>query len=100
MLEAIQRAAGPGQIQVVAINIEDRQQFRKLARGLSDFQLIIAHDGLGQSQAKYGVNEIPHLLIIGRDGRIQKMHRGYAEKSLDGIVAEINAALVERPAGQ
>ena len=43
----------------------------------------------------YGVNGIPHMVIIGRDGKILNIHRGYSEASLDGFVAEINAALAK-----
>jgi hypothetical protein len=32
-------------------------------------------------------------VIIGRDGKIFKLHRGYTEKALDDIVADINHAL-------
>ena len=33
------------------------------------------------------------LPIIGRDGRIRDVHKGYGEDSLTGIVDEINGAL-------
>lgn len=96
MLEAIQKTAGRNQIQVVAINIEDRQQFRRLSRALSDFQLLITHDSTGQSAIAFGNKAVPHLIIIGRDGRIQKVHKGYSEKMLDSIIAEVNAALLAK----
>ena len=35
------------------------------------------------------------MVIIGRDGKILNVHRGYSEASLDGFVAEINAALAK-----
>src|SRR5689334_15748673 len=53
----------------------------------------ITHDYDKSSREAYGVNGIPHMLIIGRDGRIQRVHRGYSEEGVDRIVAEINAAL-------
>jgi hypothetical protein len=46
-----------------------------------------------KSATLYGVNGIPHLLIIGRDGRIQNVYRGYDESSLDGIVESLNVAI-------
>jgi hypothetical protein len=33
------------------------------------------------------------MVIIGKDGRVLDIHKGYGEKSLDGIVDEINRAL-------
>ena len=96
MLEAIQRSAGKTQLQVVAVNIEDRQQFRKLSRALSDFTMTVAHDALGESSKAYGRTGIPHLIIVGRDGRVQTVKIGYNEQGLDAIIAEVNAALVAK----
>ena len=92
-LEGIQRVAGKERVQVVAVNIEDRDQFRRIHRKLSSFALLLSHDFNKASREAYGVDGIPHMLIIGRDGRILKVHRGTAEGSLDQIIAEINAAL-------
>lgn len=93
MLEGIQRVAGKDKVQVVAINIEDRDTYRKLARGLHSFAVSINHDtGLKASEA-YGVHGIPHLILIGRDGKVIAVHRGYSEDGIDAIIAEINSAL-------
>jgi len=35
-------------------------------------------------------------VIIGKDGRILDIHRGYGEKSLDGILDQINQALAAK----
>jgi len=98
MLESLQRVAGKEKLQVVAVNIEDRAVFRKVSQKLTTFQLTIAHDYGKRGSDAYGVGGIPHMVIIGRDGVIVTVHRGYSEESLDGIVAEINAAL-RAPAG-
>ena len=98
MLESLQRVAGKEKLQVVAVNIEDRAVFRKVSQKLSSFQLTVAHDYGKRGSDAYGVNGIPHMVIIGRDGVILKVNRGYSEDSLDGILAEINAAL-RAPAG-
>jgi thiol-disulfide isomerase/thioredoxin len=95
-LEGIQRAAGKDNIQVVAVNIEDRDQFRRLHSQLSSsFKVLLTHDYNKASREAYGVKGIPHMFIIGRDGRIQKIHIGYGERSIDSIIAEINAALAK-----
>jgi len=92
LLEGIQKA-GKGSVQVVAVNIEDRARFRMLHDKLKSFALQITHDYDKSSREAYGVNGIPHMLIIGRDGRIQRVHRGYSEEGVDRIIGEINAAL-------
>lgn len=95
MLEGLQRAA-KDRVQVVAVNIEDREQFRRVARTLSSLTLKITHDYDKQAHDAYGVSGIPHMVIIGRDGRILAVHRGYSEQAIDGILAEINEALAAR----
>ncbi|MEP6940052.1 MAG: hypothetical protein ABI846_09830 [Rudaea sp.] len=46
-----------------------------------------------RSAAAYAIGGIPHLVIIGRDGRVVKTQVGYGEESIDGSLAEINAVL-------
>ena len=46
-----------------------------------------------QVRSAYGVKGIPHLVLIGRNGKIINVHRGYSEEALDSIIAEINRAL-------
>ena len=94
LLEGIQRVAGKEKVQVVAINIEDREVYRALARRLApSFTLRIAHDTFKKPSEAYGVNGIPHLVLIGRDGKVIAVHRGYSEDGVDAIIAEINKAL-------
>ena len=39
---------------------------------------------------------IPHLVIIGRDGKIPEVHIGYGEESLPEILDVINQAVAAR----
>lgn len=93
ILEGIQQTAGIDKVQVIAINTEERAVFRKVSRALSKLTLGMTYDPGKKSATLYGVNGIPHLVIIGRDGRIRKVYRGYGESSLDGIVESLNAAI-------
>jgi thiol-disulfide isomerase/thioredoxin len=95
-LDAIQRLAGNDKLQVVAINIEDRKRFLQVSHALSSLAVTFSHDlGHGASE-DFGVDGIPHCVIVGRDGRIIAVHVGYGESSLDGILAEVNAALAAK----
>ena len=94
ILENLQKA-GKGSIQVVAVNIEERDQFRAVARAMAPFTLTITNDYYKRYSTAYGVHGIPHMVIIGKDGKILHVHRGYSESALDGFVAEINAALAK-----
>jgi thiol-disulfide isomerase/thioredoxin len=93
ILNGIQKVAGKEQMHVVAVNTEERAVFRKVARALSTLDLHLTNDPDASAQKAYGVKGIPHMVIIGRDGKIQSVYRGYSESSLDEIVADINRAL-------
>ena len=93
ILEGIQQSAGAEKVQVIAINTEERAVFRKVSRALSKLTLGMSYDPGKKSATLYGVNGIPHLVIIGRDGRILNVYRGYDESSLDGIVESLNRAI-------
>ncbi len=96
MLDGIQRVAGKDKLQVVAVNIEDGERFRKIARALSSLNVTITNDYLKEASEAFGVKGIPHCAIIGRDGKIINVHRGYSEDALDSIIAEINEALAAK----
>ena len=91
-LNNIQKAASD-RVQVVTVNIESLKVFRKVAKALSPFQILVLYDPGRKGQKAYGVNGIPHMIIIGKDGRIDTVRIGYGEKDLDGIVASINRAI-------
>lgn len=95
ILENLQNA-GKGSIQVVAVNTEERDQFRRVARALAALKLQVTHDTGKWASGSYGVKGIPHMVIIGRDGKVRNVHRGYGEGMIPQLVDEINAALAER----
>ena len=98
LLEGLQRTA-KGRVQVVAVNIEDTERFRAVARALKPLALTITHDDGRVSSDAYGVHGIPHLVLIGRDGKVRQVHRGYSEDAIDEILAEINAELAGSRSG-
>jgi thiol-disulfide isomerase/thioredoxin len=89
--------ASKGKVDVVAFNTEDRDTFRRVTRLLKDVKLQLSYDPDEAAQNAYGVSGLPHMVIIGRDGKIVAIHHGYGEGSLDGIVADINRAAAAAP---
>jgi hypothetical protein len=39
----------------------------------------------------YDVDAIPHMIIVGRDGRIAAIHVGYGEGEIPDLVQQINS---------
>jgi len=93
ILYNIQKKVGKEHLQVIAVNTESRSVFRKAAETLANLDLLFANDEDENAQDAYGVKGIPHMVIIGRDGRIVAVYRGYNESSLPGIASDINKAL-------
>jgi alkyl hydroperoxide reductase subunit AhpC len=81
---------------VYAVSFRDREealyQIRKQAKA-KDWQISLLEDPNGRIADHYGIETIPHLFIIGRDGKILAIHTGYGEGSIDELVADINTAL-------
>jgi thiol-disulfide isomerase/thioredoxin len=92
VLENLQNTAKTN-VQVIAINIEERDKFKSVSRALSALNLKLAHDYSKSVAEKFGVKGIPHMLIIGRDGKVLNVHRGYGDGMIPRLAAEINAAM-------
>jgi hypothetical protein len=54
-------------------------------------------DRNGHVAGLYSVTKIPHLCMIGRDGKVVANHVGYGDRTLNELVADINHALAEAP---
>ena len=94
ILENIQNLAGKDRIEVIAINWkEDRGTYRAVKRRLKDLTLTLTSDSSGSIGEAYGVQAIPHMLMIGKDGRVDTVRRGYSEEDLDDIAADLNRLL-------
>lgn len=93
LLEGIQQVAGKERLQVIAVNIEALDTYRRVARRMSSLQMTVAHDSNSEGSKAYGVKGIPHMVIIGKNGRIVRVNRGYSEEGVDRAIADINLAL-------
>ena len=62
---------------------------------MMSLEVLISSDAAKQAQKAYGVNGIPHMVIVGKDGRIVKIHRGYSEDGVDDVIEDLNTALTQ-----
>ncbi|MBV8803810.1 MAG: TlpA family protein disulfide reductase, partial [Sinobacteraceae bacterium] len=90
VLAAIQKNARD-KIMVFAVNWkEDGDRYRTIVKTLKGVDLTFVSDESGYFGGEYDVNAIPHMVIIGRDGRIAAIHVGYGESEIPALVNEIN----------
>jgi len=96
ILEGAQRAVGKDKLVVFAVSYKDKPEalaaIKKLA---SNWQINIMTDPYERASRQYSISSIPHLFMIGRDGKIIANHLGYGDRTMDELVADINAALAE-----
>ncbi|PZS91898.1 thioredoxin family protein [Stenotrophomonas maltophilia] len=96
MLGNLQRVVGRDALQVYAVNFkEPRRDFISVIRNRNAPVLDYIHDAKGEVSDQYGIQTIPHMFIIGQDGRIAHIHRGYSEESLPKVIDAILAQLPE-----
>ena len=94
ILESIQKVAGKAQLEVIAVNSrEDRQTYRTLLKHLKQFEFTMTGDWKGRVSDAYGISSIPHMFIIGRDGKVAHVFHGYSEDGLPAILEKLNATL-------
>lgn len=94
ILENIQNLVGKDRIEVIAVNWkEDRDMYRVVKRRLKDLTLTLTSDTSGRIGEAYGVTSIPHMLMIGKDGVVDSVRRGYSEEDLEDIAADLNRLL-------
>lgn len=81
LLAHFQKVVGHDALEVIAVNFkEPRQDFLGVLRANRGFKLDYVHDGKGIASDEYGVQALPNMFVIDRDGRIAHVHRGYCRK--------------------
>jgi thiol-disulfide isomerase/thioredoxin len=100
-LEGIQEKVGKDQLVVLAVNFQDSDDtisYLKKSAKKAAWKISMLLDTNGSIAGKYGIDSIPHLFLIGRDGNIAAAHSGFGDGSIDVMLPEINAALAGKPA--
>lgn len=92
MLESLQKVAR-NRVQVIAINVGTRSEFKDAVREMGKVKMMVTHDTAERGALAYGVTTLPHLAVIGRDGKIVEVHRGYTEAALAEIINDVNVAV-------
>jgi peroxiredoxin len=100
VLAAIQQQATRDKVVVFSVNWqENAQRFQQLKRFFKDknLDLTLISDEDGYIGRQYGVQAIPFMVIIGRDGKIAAVHIGYGDGEIAEFADEINALWNAQP---
>jgi thiol-disulfide isomerase/thioredoxin len=94
ILESLQRAGASKGLQVIAVDSkEDPQVYRSLVKRNPAYQLRFVSDARGGVSNAYGVKAIPHMFLIGKDGKISFVNVGYGKSVINKLIPEVNAVL-------
>jgi thiol-disulfide isomerase/thioredoxin len=92
VLMALQKNATPEKVVVLSVNWrQSYATFRQIQNILKDSDVTLISDESGRAGEAYGVKAIPHMIIVGRDGKIAAIHVGYSEEEIPILVKEINS---------
>ncbi len=79
---------------MVAVNHRDNNRhYRAITKHLAALKLTLTRDKRGSLSRKFGVKNIPHLFIVGKNGKIIYQSIGYGEASTAKIVDALNKEL-------
>lgn len=93
VLETLQQHAGRERVHVIGVNIEGRRTFSMMKRRLKDYTMSLVHDPESRLANQFGVNGIPHMVMIKKDGTIASVKRGYSEAMVPKVIDEVNALM-------
>jgi thiol-disulfide isomerase/thioredoxin len=95
ILEKAQQVVGKDRLTVFAVSYKDTQAANAIYKLAREWQINVIEDRNDWIANHYAITSIPHLFIIGRDGKILANHLGYGDRSLQELVDDINHALSE-----
>jgi hypothetical protein len=90
----VQSIVGREHLEVIAVNFkEERRDFNAVVRANKGIPLRYIRDTPGRISDTYSVTSLPNMFIIGVDGKVAHVHRGYSEEMIDGFIQEMLALL-------
>ena len=93
-MNALQAQVSSDEFFVVGVNFKQgKRSVKKLVQALENQHMQFTVDKRGGIGRKYGVNSLPHMFVIGTDGKVVATHLGYSNASMDDIVEELNDLL-------
>jgi thiol-disulfide isomerase/thioredoxin len=99
-LEKAQRFLGKDKLTVFAVSFKNSEAAKGIKRLAAEWQINMVDDYNGAIAGRYSISAIPHLFIIGRDGKVLANHVGYGDRSLQELVDDINHAFAEAAAAE
>jgi cytochrome c biogenesis protein CcmG, thiol:disulfide interchange protein DsbE len=92
-MNALQQRYGAQGLQVVAVNLDERNEDARRFLAKVPAQFRVAFDGAGDTPKRYAILGMPTSVLIGADGRVLKVHAGFNADDTAALESAIQQAL-------
>lgn len=83
-------------LHVVGINVDEKRADATRFLDKIPAQFSVLYDAAGETPKAYDLKVMPSSYLIGRDGKIHRVHQGFRAKDEPALEAAIAAALQEK----
>lgn len=92
-MDELQAEYGDEGFVVIAVNLDENSQDAREFMGGTQVSFFIGRDEQGDVAASYDVKVMPSSYLIGRDGLIKEVHRGFRGSDKDKIRQSVSSLL-------
>lgn len=96
-MNAMQAKYGAKGLQVLSVNVDARRDAAAKFLVANPASFLVAFDPQGRTPGLYAVKAMPSSYLIGRDGRVTLLHRGFAPEDAAALEQEIRLAVERAP---
>jgi len=94
ILELAQRQE-MNRLKVIAVNYKERERtFKKFREKTSDYQMVFTR-GSRKIIRSYKVKALPYMVIVGKDGAVAYINKGYDKKMIPKLVDQLNSEITK-----
>jgi peroxiredoxin len=79
--------------EVVAISVDLHKEDVEAFVAKEELPFRVLHDPEGRTPEQVGLSTMPTMVLLGRDGAIAYLHRGFEESDKEQIAGEVERAL-------
>lgn len=92
-MNELQGKYGAQGLQIIGINLDAKKEDASKFLAATPARFMLAFDPAGATPRSYGVKSMPTSLLIGPDGKVIFVHRGFNEADRPELESKIKAAL-------
>lgn len=80
---------------VIGVSVDDRAEAMKEALAQRPVRFLIVHDQKGSLAQRLEVSTMPSTYLLGRDGVVRQVHRGFVASDQEGLEVQVQRLLAE-----